>query len=70
MRRISFSPIALALLLAVPVHADGTGGTVTLPLDDTPKVTALLAGRSHVDPEDMRAVALPALRHRQYVFPW
>ena len=28
------------------------------------KATALLAGRSHVDPEDIKAVALPALRHR------
>ena len=28
------------------------------------KVTALLAGRAHVDPDDVRAVALPALRHR------
>ena len=28
------------------------------------KATALLAGRSHVDPEDIQAVALPALRHR------
>jgi MoxR-like ATPase len=28
------------------------------------KVTALLAGRAHVDPQDVEAVALPALRHR------
>jgi MoxR-like ATPase len=28
------------------------------------KVTALLAGRAHVDPEDVVHVALPALRHR------
>jgi MoxR-like ATPase len=28
------------------------------------KVTALLAGRAHVDPEDIVACALPALRHR------
>ncbi|HBP19323.1 MAG TPA: AAA family ATPase [Planctomycetes bacterium] len=28
------------------------------------KASALLAGRSHVDPEDIAAVALPALRHR------
>jgi MoxR-like ATPase len=28
------------------------------------KVTALLAGRAHVDPEDIAAVALPSLRHR------
>jgi MoxR-like ATPase len=28
------------------------------------KVTALLAGRAHVDPDDVAAVALPALRHR------
>ena len=28
------------------------------------KVTALLAGRAHVDPEDVRAVAPGALRHR------
>jgi len=28
------------------------------------KVTALLAGRAHVDPEDVRAIARPALRHR------
>jgi MoxR-like ATPase len=28
------------------------------------KVTALLAGRAHVDPDDVAAVAKPALRHR------
>ncbi len=28
------------------------------------KVTALLAGRAHVDPDDVAQVALPALRHR------
>ena len=28
------------------------------------KATALLAGRAHVDPDDVAAVALPALRHR------
>ena len=28
------------------------------------KVTALLAGRAHVDPADVAAVARPALRHR------
>jgi MoxR-like ATPase len=28
------------------------------------KATALLAGRTHVDPQDVAAVAIPALRHR------
>src|SRR5581483_6302399 len=28
------------------------------------KVRALRAGRAHVDPDDVKAVALPALRHR------